>query len=300
MGMPPRESDSKSGFFRYLTYSEEDEKWQLVCTDAGHSEIGPHTAYPPDKKGHPGPFQSVAVGRVLSEYQIVYITRGRGSFESAGRSFAVEPGSIMLLFPGLAHAYKPDYEVGWTEYWVGFRGPYADHLRREGFLSPDRPFFELGLQNGLLEAFTGIFELVREQEPLYQIRASSRLLGLVADILARERKAAQFSHSEELVQKAKFFMEENIYGEINLNAICETLGVSGSHLNEVFKAYTSMTPYQHFISIKIHKAKELLERGDASIKEIAFRLGFKDEYYFSRLFKSKAGVSPSRWSPSPK
>ncbi len=98
------------------------------------------------------------------------------------------------------------------------------------------------------------------------------------------------------MQKAKFLMEENIYGEINLPAICETLGVSSSHLNEVFKAYTAMTPYQYYISIKLQKAKELLERSDPVIKEVAFRLGFKDEYYFSRLFKSKTGVTPSKWS----
>ena len=293
--MPSTETDSSTSFFRYLAYSDEDQKWQLVCTDAGRNEIGPYTPYPPHKKGHPAPFKSVAVGRTLSEYQIIYITKGKGSFETGGRSYEVGPGSIMILFPGLAHVYKPDFEIGWTEYWVGFKGPYADHLRREGFLSPERPFYELGLQNGLLAVFANILDIVRDQEPLYQIRASSLVIGLVAEILARERKSLQYSHSERLVQQAKFLMEESIYGEINLGGICEGLGLSPSHLNEVFKAYTGMTPYQYFIGIKIHRAKELLERGDSSIKEVAFRLGFRDEYYFSRLFKSKVGVSPSRW-----
>jgi AraC-like DNA-binding protein len=57
-----------------------------------------------------------------------------------------------------------------------------------------------------------------------------------------------------------------------------------------------MTLHQYFISIKIVKAKELLGRGLA-VKEVASRLGFKDEYYFSRLFKKKTGLSPSRWKP---
>lgn len=292
------ENDTRDSFFRYLTYSREDAKWLLVCTDAGRNEIGPFTAYPPHKSGHPGPFKTVAVGRTLNEYQIVYITKGKGSFATEGREYLIGPGSVLFLFPGIGHVYKPDFEIGWTEYWVGFRGPYADHLLKEGFLSTERPFYEIGLQNAILSTFSGIFDLVRDQEPLYQIRASSLALCLVAEILARERKAGQFSHSERLVQMAKFQMEENIYGEIDLRGICEELGVSPSHLNEVFKAYTSMTPYQYYISIKIHKAKELLERGDSPIKEVAFRLGFKDEYYFSRLFKSKAGVSPSRWAPS--
>ncbi|WP_455383396.1 helix-turn-helix domain-containing protein [Salinispira pacifica] len=285
-----------NNFFRYLTYSEEDEKWQIVCTDAGYSEVKPYTSYPPNKESHPQAFKSVAVGRTLNEYQIVYITRGRGVFVTDGATYSVIPGSVMLIFPGVRHFYRPDYEVGWTEYWVGAKGPYLEILKEESFLSPERPFHEVGLQNGLLTIYSQIFEEVRNQKPLYQIKASSAVLSLLAEIIAHGRTAVQYSHSEQLVEKAKFLMEENIYGEINLNAIGEMLGVSTSHLNEVFKSYTSMTPYQYFISIKIHKAKELLERGELSIKEIAFRLGFRDQYYFSRLFKNKTGISPSRWS----
>jgi AraC-like DNA-binding protein len=294
--MTRRDFPRKKGFFLYLTHSEEDEKWQLVCTDAGNIEVGPHVAYPPNKEGHPRQFTSVAVGRTLTEYQIIYITKGRGVFETNKRTHIVVPGSIMIVFPGVPHFYKPDYEVGWTEYWVGFKGPHVDTLCQQGFLSPNKPFYEVGLQNSLLSIYTQIFELVQNQQPLFQARASSQVLTLIAEILALERKNVQYTHSEQLVKKAKFLMEENIYSEINLNAIGDMLGVSTSHLNAVFKSYTAMPPYQYFISIKIRKAKEMLESGNLPIKEVAFRLGFEDQYYFSRLFKKKVGLPPSRWS----
>jgi AraC-like DNA-binding protein len=285
----------KPGFFHYLTCSEEDESWQLVCTDAGYSEVRPRTVYPPNKEGHPQAFKSVAVGRTLPEYQLIYVTRGRGSFESAGRSYPVVPGTVMIVFPGVRHHYKPEFEVGWTEYWVGFKGPYADTLQKQGFLSPGRPVYEVGLQNSLLSLYEQIFELVQSQQPLYQVRASSRVLTLIAEIIAHERRTVQHSSSESLVERAKFMMEENIYREVTLDGFGEMLGVSTSHLNSVFKSYTSMTPYQYFISIKIRKAKELLEMGTLPIKEVAYRLGFEDQYYFSRLFRKKAGIAPSRW-----
>jgi AraC-like DNA-binding protein len=294
--MLPKENPAKKGFFRYLTYSDEDEKWQIVCTDAGHIEVDPRTSYPPHKDGHPKLFTSVAVGRTLAEYQIIYITKGRGVFEASKQTHVIVPGSIMVVFPGVPHFYKPEYEVGWTEYWVGFKGPHADALCQQGFLSPKKPLYEVGLQNSLLAIYEQIFELVQSQQPLYQIRASSLVLTLIAEILSHERKAVQYTHSEQLVEKAKFVMEENIYSDINLNGVGDMLGVSTSHLNAVFKSYTAMTPYQYFISIKIRKAKELLEREDFAIKEVAFRLGFDDPYYFSRLFKKKTGITPSRWS----
>ncbi|MDA8426533.1 MAG: AraC family transcriptional regulator [Treponema sp.] len=240
----------------------------------------------------------MATGRILDEYQILYITKGAGFFESDAASRRVGEGTVMLLFPGVRHVYKPDFEVGWTEYWVGCRGAYVDNLIAQGFISATRPVLDIGLDNRVLDLFSRILDLVRDQEPLYQIRAGSLILALMAEILSSVRKASLSSSSERLVQKAKFFMEEHIYGEINLPAVCEALGVSPSHLNEVFKAYTAMTPYQYFISIKIQKAKELLTEGDPVVKGIAYRLGFKDEYYFSRLFKLKTGVSPSKWSVS--
>jgi AraC-like DNA-binding protein len=38
-----------------------------------------------------------------------------------------------------------------------------------------------------------------------------------------------------------------------------------------------------------------LEQQDISVKAAAYKMGFEDQYYFSRLFKNKTGVSPSEW-----
>jgi len=293
--MGSNESNRTKTYFQYLTCSEEDEKWQLVCTDAGFTEVPSYTFYPPNKSGHPRAFQYVATGRTLNEFQIVYITKGKGVFETLGKKFDIIPGSIMIVFPGIKHFYKPIYEVGWYEHWVGFKGPYADSLVKNGFLSLENPCFIIGLQNQIIELFSEIVDEVREQKPLYQIKAASKIIALIAEILATERRQAQPSQSEKIVEQAKFLMEESIYDDIDLNSIASQVGVSTSKLNEIFKTYTSMTPYQYYIHIKLHAAKALLEQGDLSIKEVAFRLGFEDQYHFSRLFKSKTGIAPSLW-----
>ncbi|MDR0639696.1 MAG: helix-turn-helix transcriptional regulator [Spirochaetaceae bacterium] len=96
------------------------------------------------------------------------------------------------------------------------------------------------------------------------------------------------------MEKAKYLMGVNIYGAINTSLIAKQVGVSSSKLNSIFKLYTSITPYQYYINIKINKAQSLLEE-NISIKETASRMGFDDQCHFSRLFKSKTGVSPSKW-----
>ena len=286
---------ARRNFLSYLTWSDDDERRQLVCTDVGMAEVAPGGPYPPAGGRHPSAFKSVATGRVINEYQLVYVTRGRGAFRSGDAEFPVTEGSVLAVFPGVAHSYRPDPETGWDEYWVGFRGEYADALRKTGFHSPERPFFPVGAHQSIISIFSDIFATVEAQEPYYQFRAGALVMLLLSEILGRARKAEQSGEAARLVERAKFLMQERADLPMSVESIGEKLGVGLERFYEAFKAYTGMTPYQYFIQLKINKAKDLLDRDEATVKEVAFALGFDDPYYFSRLFKKKTGVAPSDW-----
>jgi hypothetical protein len=133
--------DSWDSFLHYLPYSKEDEKLGMLCTTAGTVKVLPGIEYPPQKNQHPALFRPVAEGRILPEFQIVYIPDGEGIFISGNAEYKIKPGSLMLLLPGLKHAYKPFLETGWQEYWVGFKGTYFSILVMEGRFSADQVFF---------------------------------------------------------------------------------------------------------------------------------------------------------------
>jgi AraC-like DNA-binding protein len=61
----------------------------------------------------------------------------------------------------------------------------------------------------------------------------------------------------------------------------------------MFKKYTGVPPVQYHLDLKILRAKEMLLYTDKIIKEISYEMGFQSNYYFSRVFKKKLGVSPS-------
>jgi AraC-like DNA-binding protein len=282
-------------FLYYLPYSAEDERLGMVCTTAGDMIVKPYSDYPPYKNSHPAAFRTVAEGRVLPEFQIVYISEGMGSFSAAGKQYPVKAGSLLLILPGMQHAYKPLYETGWHEYWVGFTGGFFFSLLEKGILAPERVFFEMGMRDCIALIFNHIFDEVRSQKPLYQFKACAAIFSLISEIISYERRKEQPSYHQRIVEKAKCLMEAHIFGSISVSSIALRTGMSASGLNKIFKTYTSMTLYQYYIQIKINKAKELLEQADLSIKEIAAKLGFDDQYYFSRLFKNKTGIAPSKW-----
>jgi AraC-like DNA-binding protein len=283
-------------FFKYLTYSERDIDWQIICTDVGHTHIEPGVSYPPNPKGHPPKYiKNWDKGRILNEYQLIYITKGGGSFCTKRGRFDIRAGMIFMLFPGEWHWYAPDETMGWDEHWVGFAGENPEHLFHKGFFSPKDPLFEIGLQDSVLFRYNACIDIARREPPGFQWKLGSHIMLLMAEMLSYSRQNGQNSMNEEIIQKARFTFEESIYENIDMKTLSNNLGVGYSNFRQIFKDYSGMSPYQYFLHLKINKAKTLLQRGDLSIKEIAHKLSFENQYYFSRLFKKKTGAPPTEW-----
>jgi AraC-like DNA-binding protein len=286
----------KKSFALYLAYSEEDEKAGMICTDIGYTDVKPNSYYPPDGlSNHPEPFRGVVTGRTLPEFQLQYISRGAGVFATEDKTYTVKPGSVIFVFPGQRHHYKPSVATGWVEYWVGFNGLFFSRLLQERILTKEHNYLEIGLRDNIIGVFEEIFDEVRAQRPLYQIKVCSGIMNLLAEIITYERRKDQPDYYQSIVEKAKILMESNMYNAINLSSVSKQLGISASRFNAIFKNYTSMSPYQYFIHIKINSAKGLLEHENLSVKEVAYQVGFEDQYYFSRMFKMKTGIAPSAW-----
>ena len=114
--------NSEKYLLHYLTanYSNTD-KWGILCTTVGYQIVAPRCHYP--LSIHPDNYNFKRYGRILHEYQFVYIVAGSGYFTSDScATTKVSAGTIIMLFPGERHTYRPDANTGWTEYWVGFKG----------------------------------------------------------------------------------------------------------------------------------------------------------------------------------
>jgi AraC-like DNA-binding protein len=282
----------KENFFNYPTYSEFDTKWGVVLTALGHTHILPNAIYPP--LPHPKHHQfSVQKSRRVTEYQIIYITSGEGYFESEnGIKSRIKPGTVFLLFPGILHRYYPDKNTGWTEYYVGINGRYIDAMVKEGFLSVDKPIFEIGVHEKLVQRYNKIFQLVENGMVGYQQFAAGIVWHLLGEILFLERNKTIDSTTEQLIQSVKIYVTEKIAEKIDWYAVSRQHGVSYSKLRKEFKAYVSMSPGQYQLQLRINQAKLMLSQTIEPIKFIATSLGFQNEYYFNTIFKKKTGTAP--------
>ncbi len=291
MSLPYRE------FRKYLTADTRAENWLLYCVDAGCTVIEPGTQYPPNLKSHPPEYRAnLETGRVIGEFQLVYITRGRGFFRSEGDSRSeVSEGTVFLLFPGVWHSYAPDPQTGWDEYWVGFKGSYADQLRQNGILNPRNPVYPVGWHASIEERFSDIFQVADQELPGFQLELASLVFQLLTQLHCILLRQQTSNETQKLVERARLLMQHNVMSNMETDSLLEELSVSYSTLLSAFKHYTGLSPYQYFLQLKVHKARELLQDASMSVKEVSHRLAFDNQYYFSRIFKRKTGMSPSDW-----
>lgn len=280
---------------RYLPVSERGRRWGLFVVGAGCGRVEPGQPYP--RRGHPRSHEFAWLrGRVLQEYQLVYIHAGRGSFDSrATGELSVTPGSVMVLFPGAWHRYRPDPVEGWEEYWVGFAGEDARRLQQRGFLSPDQPLFHTGGDEAVLRAFTTLLDRLRSEPLGFEPLLAASVWEIVAATFSATLMQQAGDRQHQVIRRAKALLELATDEPPSIDALAAELDLSTSRFQHVFKQYTGLSPYQYHLQLKIQRAEELLRSADLPVKQIATLLRFPSVYHFSTLFKRKTGLSPSAY-----
>lgn len=282
-------------FDRYLPVSQQGRMWGLYVTGAGFGEVLPGKPYP--RGGHPRSYEFAwQRGRVLNEYQIVYIHTGEGEFES--RLTGPRPigsGTAMLLFPGVWHRYRPALSVGWEEYWVGFAGEDADRLQRRGFVAAEEPILKTGQHELILHGFTTLIDRMRSEPIGFEQLLAAGVWEILAAVLSATREQQTGSRLHHLIRRAKLILEDQSQGLPIIGNLAGQLGLSVSRFQHAFKQLTGLSPYQYHLQVKIQRAEEMLRGADLSVKQIAQVLQFRSVYHFSTLFKRKTGLSPSQY-----
>ena len=103
----------------------------------------------------------------------------------------------------------------------------------------------------------------------------------------------------EPVDAAVGYIGDNLSASLTVSAVAEALGVSKSTLQKRFKAELSVSIGEFIDDAVLSKARSLVSESRMTLGEISESLGFSDQFYFSRRFKTKYGVSPREYRKRP-
>ncbi len=233
--------------------------------------------------------------QVRGAYSLACVTRGRGQYYDAfGRSQNIETGDLILVFPEIGHRYGPERSETWDECFVIFDGPIFDLCRAVGILRPVEPIVRLGEDAGRwCSSVLACMEGLRAHETIVEFQ------NLVTAMLE------PFSVSPPDRPQPDWFSQvcsrlDRLDEPVEIDTLAAEAGIAVRTLRRQFQKVRGVSPQQYRDERRLRVAVELLTHVPGiKLRAVALRIGFADEYYFSRWFKRKVGVVPSEWKNRP-
>lgn len=134
----------------------------------------------------------------------------------------------------------------------------------------------------------------RAEQTILDLRATSALCALIQLASAR-RPAHGPSRRERYVPEAERFIRENFATIGSLRDVAARVGIGYDHLRHIFKAKRGRSLVQYLNEVRMERAKTLLVHSRLPLKQIAAMCGFRDEYYFSAVFRRHVRQPPGRY-----
>lgn len=231
-------------------------------------------------------------------FSLEFVSRGAGTLCLGGTQEVLRPGSCFLYSPGLSHQIEssPDNPLG--KYFVGFKGSGVEKFLETYDMSPG--FVSRCLKG---EPIRRTFDMLIDRG-VRKTRLARPLCGFITRqlLLMCRDDAADLGNTDSLAfatyTRVKEYIEGNFLQINKLDAIAKACDLDGPYLCRLFARFHDESPYQFLTRLRMGHASRILLESDATVKEVAAALGFKDAFHFSRVFKSVHHAPPSRFRQS--
>lgn len=215
-----------------------------------------------------------------------------------GKLYTAEGAHAFFTWPGEHFTYgTPDNSLRRHHSYVCTCGPRIRRYIESGLFVTDREVFPVPIlySGRFLNMIQQIIKLSSGAE-----QNAPRAVLLFEDLLLhiyearRNENRCLSGHSvylNALVEEISSAPEKDYDFEYHAHRCQVTL----IHFRRIFKSYTGFSPHSFLLKMRLRKAAELLVNTGLSVKEIASRSGWEDEYYFSRQFKMNYHLSPGQY-----
>jgi AraC-like DNA-binding protein len=285
--------------FAYLPVSDAVLGLGLYLTGAGTDRIPAGGAYP--RQRHPDLYHfNWTTGRVLPEYQFVFIRAGRGEFESQATGRCdVLPGTILMLFPDVWHRYRPAPETGWTESWISLGGDLPFNWQLRGLIRPAQAVCQLDHPETVVEHYEAIIRFVTEHPDRQTPALAARAMMIASAVMDHSDRFSTTAVAggrrdcdDSLVTAALHVIWNHGHRRISVAEIARSIGSNRRTLERRFFACRGRTLLCELTQCRLHRAKRLLSETHLPIKRVAHSAGFSSVVRLCKVFKQEADLTP--------
>ncbi|MDH6426585.1 Fe3+-hydroxamate ABC transporter substrate-binding protein [Paenibacillus odorifer] len=240
---------------------------------------------------------SSSITRTTQDYTLLIFTGGNGQLNLDDQSVILSTDKCYLLSPGISYS-TDNQELTLYYYLITFTAIYTTE-------HPKRYSGELlsGRRELIVHPFTKVIRLVEDllmnrnnTDDVQQFKRQLKFQELLLLLFEHNYPSKHLPSPTESVEKTITFIQEHYTESITVKQLAELAGISIWQYTPIFQQLTGKKPLEYLTDLRINHSKRFLQESTEPLREIARLVGFSDEYYFSRRFRQKTGVTPGQYA----
>ena len=240
-------------------------------------------------------YQESVSGKIKDYCGIFWCSSGSAEFEVNGYNTRLFAGDAICCSAGTGHRITVA-NSGFVYYWAAWNGVLAgEFLSAFNIASGEK----IHLEESLKGSFDKLFDTLKDNT-VVSCYEGAGVLGKILSEVAMARNGESFARGGDVQVPLVGWFRDLVMSEFhdpafNLDAISVRLGVHRSTLDRVVKKYLGMAPGEYLQDFRIKVALGKLKTSVAPVNEISRECGFSNPAYFSKVVKSRTGLTPKKF-----
>jgi len=231
--------------------------------------------------------------RVMAGYTFVYTVEGAAHYRNIdGLECDIGPGDLIFVFPNYPHNYNPQPNSDWKQIYFAVDGPMMSLWQNIGYIKPAKPIHHAEPVKYWFNKFQNVHKKLSSPHSKSSLTAILQLQLILAEIMIAEESNLLSEYDLAWAQKACELLDKNSLDRKSMLRVAQKMNMSYELFRKRFKRIIGISPTQYQNRRVIELANQMMRETDLSNKEIAYQLGFCDEFHFSHRFKQITGRSP--------
>lgn len=248
--------------------------------------------------------------------RLYYVTEGSATITIGNATYNLTPGHMYMIPAFTAHSYHCSGHF--VHYYLHLYQENRQGIVLDDYIFPfqikadlnTEPLFqricqinpEMSLVNSNPQSYNNeqiiLKNIVRNKQRSISVRIETR--GIIYQLMSKfiAEATAKIPSLDNRIEKAIKYIRKEIFGNIDIDTLSQMCCMSKDHFIRLFKKEVGVTPINYINHKKIEQAQLMLLTKQSNVKEVAYRLSFSDDAYFSRLFKKITGMTPNKYRTS--
>lgn len=230
-------------------------------------------------------------------YVIGFIEKGKRHLSCKNKQFIIETGDLILFNPGDIHTCEQIDDQALDYRCINIK---EDVMKKIAFEITEKEYLPnfkevILFHNELVVSLRELHIMIMQEEK--NLKKEELFLFIIEQLIREYSNIISEETTQEVNNEIKTicdYLEDNYMENITLNQLSSLTGLSKYYLLHSFTKQKGISPYNYLQTIRISKAKKLLEEGVSPI-EVAFKTGFTDQSHFTNFFKKLIGLTPKQY-----